>query len=80
MNKISLLLINHGEILISEYVGKIKEPKFWAGDAKISETFIYYDSNIVIYKSNDYINDTDIKLSFYNIYRNLNLSNKNLFL
>ena len=66
---------NHKEVLISEYIDRVKQPKFQGGEVEISETSIYNNCNIVIYYLNDYINDTDVKLTFYNIYGNLNASN-----
>ena len=75
------ITINIGNINtpIKEYIEKIQNRNFWAGDLELSESTEIYKINIIIYKllKRDGIS---AELSFYNIYGNIYNNNSNILL
>ena len=75
------ITINIGNINIpiKEYIEKIQNKNFWAGDLELSETNELYKMNIIVYKvlKRD---DLSAELSFYNIYGNIYNNNPNILL
>ena len=75
------ITINIGNINtpIKEYIEKIQNRNFWAGDFELSESTEIYKINIIIYKllKRDCIS---AELSFYNIYGNIFNNNSNILL